>query len=72
MQECNDRVLAEISQNTVTQNKAAKNCCHLAGHIFRWILMCENIRILIQISLKFVPKDTIDQKPPLIQIIDDV
>ena len=34
----------------------------LAADIFKRIFVNENIRILVQISLKFVPKDLIDNK----------
>ena len=38
----------------------------LADDIFKRIFLNENIRILIQISLKFVPKGSIDNKPALV------
>ena len=42
----------------------------LADDIFKWIFLCENERIQIQISLKFVPKSPIDNKPALVQVMD--
>ena len=38
----------------------------LADDIFKRIFLNENVRILIQISLKFVPKGSIDNKPALV------
>ena len=39
----------------------------MSDDIFKCILMNEKFRILIQISLKFVPKDPIDNKSALVQ-----
>ena len=36
--------------------------------IFKWIFLNENVWILIKISLKFVPKDPINNIPALVQI----
>ena len=41
----------------------------LADSILEWIFLNENVRILIQISLKFVPKSPIDNKPALVQVM---
>ena len=41
----------------------------LADSIFKWIFLNENGRILIQISLKFVPMIPIDSKPALVQVM---
>ena len=38
----------------------------LADHNFKCIFLNENYRILIQISLKFVPRSPIDNKPALV------
>ena len=43
-----------------------QNGCHLADNIFRCIFMNEKFCILIQISLKFVPKYPIDNNPALV------
>ena len=37
----------------------------LADNIFKWIFLNKNSRITIQISLKFVPKNPIDNNPTL-------
>ena len=39
----------------------------LADTIFKWICLNKNGRIPIQISLKFVPRSPIDNKPALVQ-----
>ena len=41
----------------------------LADGIFKCIFLNENIRMLIQISLKFVPKGPIDNKSALVQVM---
>ena len=41
----------------------------LADNIFKLIFLNENDRILIKISLKFVPKGPIDNKPALVQVM---
>ena len=38
-----------------------QNGCQFADNIFKCILLMAKICIFIQISLKFVPKDTIDK-----------
>ena len=42
---------------------------NLADDIFNCIFLNENDRIPIQISLKFVPRSPIDNKPALVQIM---
>ena len=41
----------------------------LADNIFKCIFMNEKLRILIQISLKFVPKGPIDNMSALVQVM---
>ena len=41
----------------------------LADNNFKYIFLNENNRILIQISLKFVPRSPIDNKPALVQVM---
>ena len=41
----------------------------LADDIFKHIFWNENVRILILISLKFEPKDPIDNKSALVQVM---
>ena len=40
-----------------------------ADDIFKCIFLNENVRILIQISLKFVRKGSIDNKPALVPVM---
>ena len=42
---------------------------NLADNIFKCIFLNENDRIPIQISLKFVPRSLIDNKPALVQVM---
>ena len=46
-----------------------QNGCHFADSIFNCILVNENIWIPIKISLKFVPKGSINNIPTLVQIM---
>ena len=46
-----------------------QNGCHFADNIFKGIFSNENVRILIQFSLKFVPKCAIDNKSALVQVM---
>ena len=46
-----------------------KMAANLADDIFNRILLNENVWILIKISLKFVPKGLIDNKPALVQVM---
>ena len=41
----------------------------LAEDIFNYIFLNENARILIQISLKYVPRSPIEKKPALVQVM---
>ena len=41
----------------------------LTEDIFNGIFLKENVRILIQISLKYVPRSPIDNKPALVQVM---
>ena len=42
---------------------------HFADYIFKFIFSYENCRILIKISLKFVPRGPINNKSVLVQIM---
>ena len=46
-----------------------QNGRHFADDIFKCIFLNENVRILIKISLKFVPKGPINNIPALVQIM---
>ena len=39
------------------------------GDIFRWKFVKENVLIQVKISLKFVPRDPIDNKSSLVQVM---
>ena len=42
----------------------------LADDIFNYIILNENDRIPIQISLRYVPRSSTDNKPTLVQVMD--
>ena len=46
-----------------------QNGCHFADNIFKCIFLDENLWILIKISLKFVPKGSINNIQALVQIM---
>ena len=46
-----------------------QNGCHSADDIFKCIFLNENVQILIQFSLKFVSKGTINNIPTLVQVM---
>ena len=46
-----------------------QNGRHFADDIFKCIFLNENFRISTKNSLKFVPKDPINNIPPLVQIM---
>ena len=52
--------------NTLRQRQ---NGCHFADDTFNRIFVDENVRILIEFSLKFVPKGPINNIPALVQIM---
>ena len=43
--------------------------CHFPDDIFKCIFLNENVKILIKITLKFVPKGPINNIPALVQIM---
>ena len=51
---------------TINSSSPGQNGFHFADDIFRRIFMNEQFYILIQISLKFVPKGPIDNNPALV------
>ena len=53
----------------VNSSPPEQNGRHSAGNIFTCILVNEKYYILIKISLKFVPKGSIDNNPALVQIM---
>ena len=50
-------------------SRLRQNGSHFPDDIFKCIFMNEDVRILIKISLKFVPKDPINNNPALVQIM---
>ena len=56
-------------QGTLTHIPLDKMAAILADNIFKCIFLNENDRITIQISLKYVPRSPIDNKPALVQVM---
>ena len=63
---CNWGYPSETHLNTL---RPRQNGRHFADDIFKCIFLNENVRIAIKISLKFVPKDPINNIPALVQIM---
>ena len=58
-----------VSADGVTHLPLDKMAVILANNIFKCIFLNENVRIAIHISLTFVPKGSIDNRPALVQIM---
>ena len=58
-----------ISSNAVNTLRPRQNGRHFADDIFKWILLNENVWIPSKISLNFVLQGTINNIPPLVQMI---
>ena len=56
-------------QDVCTHLPLDKMAAILADDNFKWIFLNENDRILIRISLKFVPRSPIDNEPILVQVM---
>ena len=54
---------------TINTLRPRQNGCHFSKELFTYIFLTENVWISIRISLKFVPKVPIDNKPALVQIM---
>ena len=59
----------EMNCNNVNTVRPRQNGRHLSDNIFKCIFFNENIRISIDISLKCVPKGSINNIPSLVQVI---
>ena len=55
--------------NELTHLPLDKMAAILADNIFNWIFLNENDRIPNQISLKYVPRSSIHNKPSLVQVM---
>ena len=52
-----------------TTLRPRQNGCHFPDDIFKWIILNENVWILLKISLKFVPKVQINNIVALVQMM---
>ena len=55
--------------NNINSSPPGQNGHHFADNLFKLIFVNENVRISIQISLKFVPKDPINSKSALVKVM---
>ena len=58
-----------IAAENINSSPLDKMAAILADGIFKHIFLNENFRISIKISLKFVPKGSIDNKSALVQVM---
>ena len=68
----NDNSCVHFSLNVIyplNSLRPRQNGRHFADDIFKRIFVNENVRISIEISLKFVPKGPINNNPALVQIM---
>ena len=54
---------------SLNEPRLRQNGHHFADNICKCVFWDENVLILIQISLKFVPKGVIENKPTLVKIM---
>ena len=59
----------ETFYNTINTLRPRQNGRHFADDTFKCIFLKENVRISIEISLKFVPRSPIDNIPALFQVM---
>ena len=57
------------TQNFINTLRPRQNGCHFADDSFKCIFLNENALISIRISLRFVPKGSINNIPSLVQIM---
>ena len=55
--------------SVINTSRPRQNCSHFAYDIFKCMFLIENVWISLMISLKFVPKGTINDIPALVQIM---
>ena len=58
-----------LSTTTINTLRPRQNGCHFPNNIFQWISLNENVWIAIKISMKFVPRGSIDNILALVQIL---
>ena len=58
-----------IITDTVNSSLLDKMAANLADNIFKCIFLNENDRILIKVSLKYIPRTQIDNTPALVQVM---
>ena len=56
----------QMRKNLINTLRPRQNGRHFPDDIFKWIFLNENLSILIDISLKFVPNGPINNIPALV------
>ena len=64
-----DNSLSPVWHQAINTLRPRQNGRHFADDTFKRIFVYENVKILIEISLKFVPKGPINNIPALVQIM---
>ena len=64
-----EKMYGHFSASNLTHLPLHKMAAILADDIFKCMFLNENDRISIQISLKFVPRNPIDKKAALVQVM---
>ena len=64
-----NRVLCHAPESSFNALRLRQNGCHYPDDMFICIFLNENVWIAIKISLKFVPKGSINNTPALVQIM---
>ena len=58
-----------VAQQWLNTLRSEQNGCHWAHDIFSCIFLNKNACVMIKISLKFIPKGSIDSKSALVQVM---
>ena len=58
--------LGVLQENKINSSPPGQNGSHFADDIFKCIFVNEKFHMLIKMSLKFVPRDPIDNNPALV------
>ena len=66
---CSIQLRALTQEVLINTLRSRQNGCHFADDILTYIFLNENVWIPIEISLKFVPKDPINNITALVQIM---
>ena len=66
MQSTEAYIIIRLRQNTP---RPQQDGCQFANHILKCIFLNENVCSLIEMSLKFIPRGSVDNMSALIQVV---